>query len=37
MSGPGALRIHVDGASRGNPGDAGFGVHVSDADTNAPI
>jgi ribonuclease HI len=32
VSGPGALRIHVDGASRGNPGDAGFGVHVSDAD-----
>jgi ribonuclease HI len=22
------LRLHVDGASRGNPGDAGFGVHV---------
>ena len=26
------LRIHVDGASRGNPGDAGFGVHVADPD-----
>jgi len=28
----GALRLHVDGASRGNPGEAGFGVHVTDAD-----
>jgi ribonuclease HI len=27
-----ALRIHVDGASRGNPGEAGFGVHVSASD-----
>jgi len=26
---PGALRLHVDGASRGNPGEAGFGVHVT--------
>jgi ribonuclease HI len=26
------LRIHVDGASRGNPGDAGFGVHVAGRD-----
>jgi ribonuclease HI len=24
-----ALRLHVDGASRGNPGEAGFGVHVA--------
>jgi ribonuclease HI len=31
----GALRLHVDGASRGNPGEAGFGVHVTDADGNA--
>jgi ribonuclease HI len=23
------LRIYVDGASRGNPGEAGFGVHVA--------
>lgn len=23
-----ALRLHVDGASRGNPGEAGFGVQV---------
>jgi ribonuclease HI len=23
------LHIHVDGASRGNPGEAGFGVHVA--------
>jgi ribonuclease HI len=28
----GALRIHVDGASRGNPGEAGFGIHVAAAD-----
>lgn len=40
MSGPGgggasasrALRLHVDGASRGNPGEAGFGVHVTGED-----
>jgi ribonuclease HI len=25
-----ALRLHVDGASRGNPGEAGFGIHVTD-------
>jgi len=29
------LIIHIDGGSRGNPGEAGFGVHVSDADGNA--
>ena len=23
------LHIHIDGASRGNPGEAGFGVHVT--------
>ncbi len=23
-----ALRIHIDGASRGNPGEAGFGVFI---------
>jgi ribonuclease HI len=23
------LDIHIDGASRGNPGEAGFGVHVT--------
>jgi ribonuclease HI len=23
------LHIHIDGGSRGNPGDAGFGVHVA--------
>lgn len=23
------LHLHVDGASRGNPGEAGFGVHVT--------
>jgi len=27
---PLALRLHVDGASRGNPGEAGFGIHVTD-------
>jgi len=27
-----ALRLHVDGASRGNPGEAGFGVHVTNAE-----
>jgi ribonuclease HI len=26
------LLIHVDGASRGNPGEAGFGVHVAAPD-----
>jgi ribonuclease HI len=25
----GVLHIHIDGASRGNPGEAGFGVHVA--------
>lgn len=32
MSPEDTLRIHVDGASRGNPGDAGFGVHVAGPD-----
>ncbi|MEE8217964.1 MAG: RNase H family protein, partial [Vicinamibacteria bacterium] len=32
MTEDGALRIHVDGASRGNPGEAGFGIHVVSAD-----
>jgi ribonuclease HI len=27
--GPLALHLHIDGASRGNPGEAGFGVHVT--------
>ena len=31
MTAPLALRLHVDGASRGNPGEAGFGIHVTDA------
>jgi ribonuclease HI len=26
------LQIHFDGGSRGNPGDAGYGVHVQDED-----
>jgi ribonuclease HI len=26
---PSLLEIHIDGASRGNPGEAGFGIHVS--------
>ena len=25
------LQLHIDGASRGNPGDAGYGVFVTDA------
>jgi len=25
-----SLRMFIDGASRGNPGEAGFGVHVTD-------
>ena len=25
------LDIHIDGASRGNPGEASFGIHVTDA------
>ena len=29
---PETLHIHIDGGSRGNPGDAGFGVHVATAD-----
>jgi ribonuclease HI len=28
----GPFRIHIDGASRGNPGEAGFGVHVADSE-----
>jgi ribonuclease HI len=28
---PEPLLIHIDGGSRGNPGEAGFGVHVEDA------
>jgi len=29
VSGPETLEIHIDGGSRGNPGEAGFGVHVT--------
>lgn len=40
MSGPDpareVLHIHIDGASRGNPGEAGFGVSVATADA-APV
>jgi ribonuclease HI len=28
----GELLIHIDGASRGNPGEAGFGIHVQTLD-----
>jgi ribonuclease HI len=28
----GAALIHIDGASRGNPGEAGFGIHVAAVD-----
>jgi probable phosphoglycerate mutase len=31
VSGPGPISIYIDGASRGNPGEAGFGIHVQDA------
>jgi ribonuclease HI len=27
-----ALHLHIDGASRGNPGEAGFGIHVTDVE-----
>ena len=27
-----SLFIHIDGASRGNPGEAGFGVHVASSE-----
>ena len=30
--GPDVLHIHIDGASRGNPGEAGFGIHVATAE-----
>jgi ribonuclease HI len=33
---PAALHIHIDGASRGNPGEAAFGVFVASAD-GAPV
>ena len=29
MNDSSGLRLHVDGASRGNPGEAGFGIHVT--------
>ena len=29
---PEVLHLHIDGGSRGNPGDAGFGVHVTGPD-----
>jgi ribonuclease HI len=29
---PPSLHLHIDGASRGNPGEAGFGVHVTEPD-----
>ena len=32
MTAPLALRLHVDGASRGNPGESGFGIHVTAPD-----
>lgn len=31
-AGPDLLQLHIDGASRGNPGEAGYGVFVTDAD-----
>ncbi|HLA76524.1 MAG TPA: ribonuclease HI family protein [Vicinamibacteria bacterium] len=32
MSEPETLEIHIDGGSRGNPGEAGFGVHVASSE-----
>ena len=32
--GPSTLDIHIDGASRGNPGEASFGIHVTDGQGN---
>lgn len=32
MTGLESMHIHIDGASRGNPGEAGFGVHVTRPD-----
>jgi len=29
---PEVLHLHIDGGSRGNPGDAGFGIHVTAPD-----
>ncbi|MDH5406132.1 MAG: ribonuclease HI, partial [Candidatus Aminicenantes bacterium] len=26
------IRIYIDGSSRGNPGEAGYGFYVTDAD-----
>ena len=37
MTAPLALRLHVDGASRGNPGEAGFGIHVTDAASGSEV
>lgn len=31
VSGPELLQLHIDGASRGNPGEAGFGVFATNA------
>jgi len=33
----GRLLAHIDGGARGNPGPAGFGVHVVAADSGAPV
>jgi len=33
---PSLLNMHIDGASRGNPGEASFGVYVAD-DKNQPV
>lgn len=31
------LHLHIDGASRGNPGEAGFGIHVAPRDGSSPV
>ena len=37
MSGSGRLLIHTDGAARGNPGPAGLGAVLRDADTGQTV
>jgi ribonuclease HI len=34
---PEDLHLHIDGASRGNPGEAGFGVHVARPDGSSEV
>jgi ribonuclease HI len=34
---PSVLHLHIDGASRGNPGEAGFGIHVAAPDGGTAV